>query len=598
MILQSLVNYYEILANDEDSNIPKLGYCKANVSYTVNLSLDGELLNIIPMKIGVQRGKKIVEVPQSMEVPEQEKKAGSGIKSNFLCDNASYVFGVDNKGKPERSKECFNAFKELHTDVLQNIDNATAQAVINFVSNWDVDKAIEHPALTEYLDEILSAANFVFKVDGGEFAHHNKQIRQAWEKYRGSSESINVMQCLVTGKESSIARLHSSIKGVRGAQSVGGSMVSFNERAYESYGREKQQGLNSPVSEYATFAYTTVLNYLLSDISHKIYLGDATIVFWAESPKKIYQNFMSLYINGGTLINDENMGKDEVAASEVKSIFEKIAQGKPIDELSEVFDEKTNFHILAISPNAARLAVRFFMSNSFGELVKKIAIHYQDLRIEKQYPTDPDTFSVWRLLNETVSPKSNDKAATPLMAGATLKAIITGSPYPASLYNSIMLRIKADREINYYKASIIKGYLLREDKNTNKFKEVLTMALNEQSENRAYIFGRLFAVLEKAQLDANPKINSTIKDRYFTSACATPASVFPVLLRLSQHHISKAEYGYTSDNKIAAILEKLDIDNNAFPSNLLLDEQGVFILGYYHQRNAIYKKNNKKSEEN
>lgn len=591
MILQSLVNYYEILADDKESEIPKVGYCKANVSYAINLSLEGELLNIIPLKIGVQRGKKIVEVPQRMEVPEQVKKS-VGIKSNFLCENSSYILGVDNKGKPERAKECFEAFKQLHTNVLQNVDNATAKAVLNFVNNWDIDMAMEHPALTEYLDEILSSANFVFKVDGGEFVHHNTEIRQAWEKYKNSLENTNVMQCLITGKESSIAILHPSIKGVKGAQSVGGSMVSFNERAYESYGREKQQGLNAPVSEYATFAYTTVLNFLLADIYHKIYLGDATITFWADSPKKIYQDLMSLYINGGATNNDENRVNDEVAAIEVKSIFEKIAQGKPI-ELSDAFDAETNFHILAISPNAARLAVRFFISNSFGELVRKIAMHYQDLRIEKQFPTDPDTFSVWRLLNETVSPKSNDKAATPLMAGATLKAIITGSPYPASLYNSIMLRIKAEKDINYYKVSIIKACLLR---NANKFKEVLTMALNEQSDNKAYIFGRLFAVLEKAQLDANPGINSTIKDRYFTSACATPASVFPILLRLSQHHISKAEYGRASDKKIASILEMLDIDNNPFPSNLLLDEQGVFILGYYHQRNAIYQKN-KKSEE-
>ncbi|SHI91447.1 CRISPR-associated protein, Csd1 family [Geosporobacter subterraneus DSM 17957] len=594
MILQSLVNYYEILASDADSDIPRLGYGKANVSYAVNLSADGELLNIIPLKINVQKGKKLVEVPQSMEVPEQEKKS-VGIKSNFLCENSSYMFGIDNKGKPERSKECFKAFKELHINILQNINNAAAKAVISFVNNWDIDQGLEHPALQEYLDEILSGANLVFKMDGGEFVHQNKEIRQIWEKHKSSSENTNVMQCLVTGKEETIARLHPSIKGVKGAQSVGGSIVSFNDRAYESYGRYKEQGLNSPVSEYATFAYTTVLNYLLADGSHKMYLGDATIVFWAESPKKIYQDFMSLYMNGGMVNNDERMVKDEVAAREVRSVFEKIAQGKPIDDLSDVFDEKTNFHILALSPNSARLAVRFFTSNSFGSLIRKIAMHYQDLRMEKQYATDADAISIWRLLNETVSPKSNDKAASPLMAGATLKAIITGSPYPASLYNAILIRIKAEKEINYYKAAIIKAYLLR---NTNKFKEVLTMSLNEQSPNRAYILGRLFAVLEKAQHDANPGINATIKDRYFTSACATPASVFPVLLRLSQHYISKAEYGYVSDRKIADILEKLDINNHPFPSNLSLEEQGVFILGYYHQRNAFYQKNNKKSEEN
>lgn len=593
MILQSLVKYYELLANDEESDIPKLGYCKANISYAANLSLEGELLNIIPMKIGAQRGKKIVEVPQSMEVPEQEKKS-SGIKSNFLCENSSYVFGIDDKGKPERARECFKAFKQLHTNVLQNVSNTAAKVVINFVNNWDVDKAMEHPALAEYLGEILAGGNFVFKINGGEFVHQNKEVRQAWEKYKSNSDNAIVMQCLVTGKNSSIARLHPSIKGVRGAQTAGGSLVSFNSSAYESYGRDEQQGLNAPVSEYAAFAYSTVLNYLLADNSHKIYLGDATIVFWAESPKKIYQDFMSLYLNGGVANNDESLVNDEVAAGEVRAVLKKIAQGKPIDELSDVFDEKTNFHILAISPNAARLAVRFFISNSFGEFVKKIAMHYQDLRIEKQYTTEPDAVPVWRILSETVSPKATDKAAAPLLAGAVLKAIITGSQYPLSLYNSIMIRIKAERDINYYKASILKGYLSR---NTNKFKEVLTMSLNEQSDNKAYNFGRLFAVLEKVQKEANPGINSTIKDRYFTSACATPASVFPVLLRLSQHHISKAQYGYTSDKKIADILEKLDIENNPFPSNLSLNEQGVFVLGYYHQRNAFYQKNNNESED-
>lgn len=592
MILQSLVRYYDLLANDEESNIPKLGYCKANVSYAVNLSPDGKLLNIIPLKIGVKRGKKIVEVPQSMEVPEQEKKA-SGIKSNFLCENTSYVFGID-KEKNERAKKCFAAFRKLHKDILQNVDNAAAKAVVAYVNNWDVDKAYEHPALIEYLDEILSSGNFVFMVNGGEFVHRNKEIRKAWEKYRSNFQNEVVMQCLVTGEYSPIAKLHPSIKGVRGTQPSGGSLVSFNERAYESYGRIKEQGLNSPVSQYATFAYTTVLNHLLADDSHKIHLGDATIVFWAESPKSIYQDFMSLYINGEVESNEKIIIKDTAAVSEVKAVFEKITQGKPIGRLSDAFNEETRFYILALSPNAARLAVRFFISNSFGEYVKNIGKHYQDMRIEKQYPTDPDVIPVWRVLNETVSPKSSDKAATPLLAGAVLKAIVTGSPYPAGLYNSIMIRIKAEKDINYCKASVIKGYLLR---STKKYEEVLTVSLNEKSENTAYLLGRLFAVLEKVQLDANPGINATIKDRYFTSACATPASVFPVLLRLSQHHISKAEYGYSSDRKIADILEKLDIDNNPFPSNLSLEEQGVFILGYYHQRNAIYQKNINKSEE-
>ncbi len=594
MILQSLVKYYDLMINDGESTIPMLGYCNRQISYAVNLSVEGELLNIIPMKIKVQRGKKVVEIPQSMEVPEQEKKT-VGIKSNFLCENSSYVFGIDSKKDPKRAYKCFESFKKLHIEILGNVDNREAKALIKFVNNWDPSNAKSHPALTEYMDEILSGANFVFKINGGGFIHHNNEIKQAWENYKDNVGNNKIMQCLVTGQRKPIAILHPSIKGIKGAQSAGASVVSFNDRAYESYGRLKEQGLNSPVSEYATFAYTTVLNYLISNPSHKVNLGDSTIVFWAESPKSIYSNFMSLFISGDMSKNEnDSVLNDEIAAKEIKSIFEKIGSGKNTGDLSEVFDEKTNFNILAISPNAARLSIRFFVTNTFGNIVERIGKHYLDLRIEKQYDSEPDSFSIWRLLNETVSPKSKDKVSSPLLTGSTLKSIITGAPYPISLYNSIMLRIKAEREINYYKASIIKAYLLRK---TNKYEEVLKMSLNEQSDNKAYILGRLFAVLEKAQIDANPGINTTIKDRYFTSACSTPASVFPILLRLSQHHISKAEYGKTSDRRIADILERLEVNNNPIPSNLPLEEQGLFVIGYYHQRNALYKKSNKKAEE-
>lgn len=590
MILQSLVHYYELLANDENSDIPRLGYSRASVSYAINLSLQGELLNLIPLRISVKRGKKHVEVPQSMVVPEQEKKT-SGVKSNFLCENSSYIFGIDNKGKPERAKECFKAFQKLHLDVLGNIDYDIARAIIRFIETWDADKPLEHPALREYMED-LPAANLVFKIEGGEYAHENKEIRRAWEKYKNSSGSSNTMQCLVTGERSEIAKIHPNIQGVKGAKSTGAAIVSFNKRAYESYGKDELQGMNAPVSEYATFAYTTVLNYLLADTAHKLYLGDSSIVFWAESPKSLYRNFMSLYLNGGESSLADNYTPDEEATREVKSILEKIAQGKPIGDLSEVFDKKTTFHILALSPNAARLAVRFFLTDSFDGFVDKVAKHYQDLAIEKQFSNESDNIPVWRLLNETVSPNSKDKAASPLMSGAVMRSILTGGPYPTSLYQSIMIRIKAERKINYYKASIIKACLLRNTETVNNFKEVLVMSLNEQSEKKAYILGRIFALLEKAQQDANPGIITTIKDKFFTSACASPGSIFPTLLRLSQHHISKAKYGYANDKEICNILDKLEVENEPYPSHLSLEEQGIFVLGYYHQKNALYKKNN------
>ncbi|OPX44509.1 CRISPR-associated protein [Ruminiclostridium hungatei] len=589
MILQSLVKYYEILAEDENSDIPRLGYSRTGVSYALNISKDGELLGVIPLKVPGENGKKMV--PQRMIVPEQEKKS-VGIKSNFLCENSSYILGTDNNGKPERTRNCFEAFKELHNKILKNVECAEAKSLLNFINKWDIDNAASHVELKDYLEDIYTGANIVFRLDGGGYIHQNKTILKAWEEYKNNSEGSKRMQCLDSGEYANVARLHPNIKGVRGAQSVGAAIVSFNDRAYESYGREKEQGLNSPVSEYAAFAYTTVLNNMLSDNAHKQYLGDTTVVFWAESPKRYYQDFASMFIDPDEFKDGDNskFERDKGAAAEVKLIFEKISNGAARGDYLSGFDKNVKFYILGLAPNAARLSIRFFIMDSFGGFIEKIARHYEDLCMEKQFQDEQDLFSLWRLLNETVSPKSNDKAASPILSGAVLRAILTGSPYPAALFNSVMVRIRAEHSINHYKAAIIKAYLLR---NSNKYKEVLTVSLNEQSNNRAYVLGRLFAVLEKAQQDASDgQLKATIKDRYFTSACATPASVFPILLRLSQHHISKAEYGKANDIKVSRILDMLDIEQNPIPAHLSLEQQGVFVLGYYHQKNALYKKNN------
>lgn len=593
MILQALVKYYNILAEDSDIDIPLRGYSRANVSYVANLSIDGIIQNVIPLKIPDSKGKKFI--PISMVVPEQAKKA-SGIKSNFLCDNSSYVFGIDNKEKPERAKKCFEAFKEHHFKILDNVECDESIAIKNYLSKWDVEKAAEHPSLKNNLEEILSGANIVFQYEGSPnyYIHQNRIIKTAWEDYKKESESVNKMQCLVTGKKEGIARLHPSVKGIRGGQSMGNSLVSFNAPAYESYGNNKSQGINAPVSEYATFAYTTALNYLLNDKAHIFAIGDTTIVFWAESPQKLCTDCISLFLAPNELKepeeDDEKYVRDEDAVREIKNIFEKIASGKKILLSDETIDESTKMYILGLSPNAARLSIRFFIQDSFGGFIKKIGKHYQDLSIEKQFDNEPNSFSVWRLLNETVSPVSKNGSASPLLAGATMRSVLQGLPYPRALYNAVIIRIRAEHKVNYYKASIIKGYLRRNSGTKNKYEEVLSMSLNEQSKNKAYVLGRLFAVLEKAQEDANPNIKATIKDKYFTSACATPASVFSILLRLSNYYISKAEYGYVSERRIRGIMEILEVEENPFPKNFSLDEQGIFILGYYHQKNAFYKK--------
>jgi len=588
VILGSLVDYYEILASAGE--ISKPGYCMVNVSFALNLSENGELLGVIPLRTATVRGKKTVEVPQQMEVPEQEKKT-VGIKANFLCENSGYVLGVDNKGKPERSKQCFEEFKKLHHNVLDGLDCVEAKAVLSFLDHWQPDFIVDCDAIKDYLDELIGGANIVFSIAGRGFAHENAKIRQAWEQYRRSKTDSIKKQCLITGKIEPIARLHPSIKGVKGSQSMGASIVSFNAKAYESYGHDDQQGLNAPVSEYATFAYTTVLNHLLSDSRHKQFFGDTTVVYWAKSPKPIYRDIFAYSLNPEDQTDEASADRGTEAI--IGTIFKKLAGGNPIGDFKDYFNENTRFYILGLSPNAARLSVRFFLENSFGNILGKVMQHYKDLEIERKQD-DFEFLPLWRLLMETVPSKSREKVSSPLLSGSVLRSIFTGAPYPEALYNSIMVRIRAEREINREKAAIIKACLLR--KHRKKYKEELTVSLNEQSQNRAYVLGRLFAVLEKAQQDANQGIKSTIKDRYFTSACATPASVFPVLLRLSKHHTLKSEYGSISERRICDLMDKLDVENNPFPAHLSLDDQGIFILGYYHQVKAIYAKKEKEDK--
>lgn len=636
MLLQALVEYYDILASKEPPEVPHPGYSCAKVSYSIVLSQKGEIKNVIPLKIPDRTGKKYVA--QTMIVPEQVKKT-SGAKSNFLCENAVYTLGYDYKGKPESTKKCYEEFKKLHFQILEGVGTEAAEAMRHFVSDWKPEYTESHPELQLYLEDLAAGANLVFQYDGQSgYLHEQPEIRRAWETFKEENSDSQVMQCMVTGKRTDIARLHPSLKGIRGGQSSGSSLISFNDRAYESYGRDKGQGLNSPVSEAAAFKYGAVLNHLLADEAHKMFLGDTTVVFWAETPESSIQDMMAFLMNptqdpsgvdpsgrqesldtasvetqsdkiGSDERQSDGMKSDESASNEVKKILYKISRGERVQLTEDIFEPETKIYILGLSPNAARLSVRFFIRDSFGGFTEKICRHYQDMAMEKQYKKEFDYIPVWKLLSQTVSPKARDKNAKPLLAGSVMRSILQGFPYPQGLLDSVMIRIHAEKEINYYKASIIKACLLRKDNIREEHGEVLTLTLNETSKDKAYVLGRLFAVLEKAQEEANPGINTTIKDRYFNSASATPSLVFPTLLKLSMNHIKKAKFGYTSDNRIRdimALIQMPDDNHNAegsgvssigespFPKTLSLEDQGVFILGYYHQKNALYRKQEEK----
>jgi CRISPR-associated protein Csd1 len=416
------------------------------------------------------------------------------------------------------------------------------------------------------------------------------------------------MQCLVTGEIEPIARLHLDIKGVRGAQAKGAALVSFNLDAFTSYRRD--QGENAPVSQSVAAGYVEALNYLLSDQNphRKIYLGDTTVVYWADTADRRYASaFYALLSPENQPANDEGSKttrrRDKSAEQTMHAVAEKIEQGKPLDlqALREGLNDSTRFYVLGLAPNASRLAVRFFLTEPFGVFAERIMQHYSDLNIIKEYAGQPDYLSPYRILAECVSPKVTQReeelrSSWTLLGGAFMRSILMDTPYPEGLYVAIMNRIRHDndeegrsRKITYIRVAFIKAHLLRKyrHQHPNPYQEALTMALNESYTHPAYVLGRLFAWLEKAQTEAIGKeVNATIKDRYFTSACAAPASVFPVLLRLSQHHLAKAEYGGHLERKIQELLNLLDA--RPFPSRLTLDEQGIFVLGYYHQRAAFY----------
>jgi CRISPR-associated protein Csd1 len=405
------------------------------------------------------------------------------------------------------------------------------------------------------------------------------------------------------------------LKGIKDANPTGATLVGFNAPAYESYGKE--QGENSPVSEKAAFAYTTVLNYLLSseNKNRKFSIGDTTVVYWAESSDPIYASLFASLFGIAQDFPEKTDGEktskvsiqDKRAERILAAIAEKVQHAEPMDLKGlDGFDENTRFYVLGLAPNAARISVRFFLQDPFQKMVQKIMMHYQDMEIVKEFEDQPAQIPLRQILKETISRKSSDKNASPLLAGAMLMAILENTLYPAALYYAVINRIRADsdepkegfRKINYQRAAMIKAYLIRKYRyqETPQIKEVLSMSLNEQSTQPAYLLGRLFAVLEKVQQEAIGDINASIKDRYFTSACASPATVFPLLLRLSQHHILKAEFGYASDRRIEEIMNLLEMNDNPIPAHLSLDEQGIFILGYYHQRAAFFvpKANNNK----
>lgn len=607
MILTALYELYERLAADPQSGIARWGYSEAPVVAVFELSPDGELLGTIPL--GTQKGKRVTGI--RLRVPEQLKRT-SGTSPNFLCDNIEYLVGVrpGEFSSDERSLKRKSACQNLHMQILSGVDDEGAQAVLGFLTQKP-ENVLQNEELIRIRNVLDSGGNIIFRLSGDTFyIHERPAVRRAWEGYVSErSKDAHYGQCLITGTHGPIARLHKGIRGLFGARAAEPSLVSFDMESSRSYG--KLQGANAPVSEWAAFAYGTALSWLVSRERHHVVAGDNTIVFWAEQAGPEEDLTLTLLGEalggrGESLSGHADSGpflNDEARARKVKDVMEMVYQGRMPASGATEFDPTVRFYILGLWPNKARLSVRFWHVNTFGGMMENLRRHYEDLSIV--HHERARAVSVPRILMELTPAKSRKRETIPnVLVGSLMRSILEGTPYPQALYALLISRIRTDsndpdqprveRKVNYPRAAYIKAHLRRMARvhGDKKPEEGLAEVLNTENKNPGYLLGRLFALLEKAQKDANPNIKATIKDRYYASASATPGVVFPVLIRSAQHHISKSDYG----SRVDKLIEEVISDVGDFPNHLTLDQQGLFALGYYQQRAALYSKSHEEKE--
>lgn len=586
MILQSLYNLYDRLKDDSEYQIAEPGFSVQKISFKVVLKPNGELFDI-------QDARKIVDgkkINEQVKVLGQGKPSGSGITPCFLWDNAAYMLGYKkDDDKSERTLKSFEAFKIKHLDLENEIQSEEFSAVCRFLESWHPELILDDAGNSKY--PILDETGFgIFQIMGQtEYVHEDENAVKWWKSSGMPKKSSLLGQCLLTGENCDIARLQPKIKGVVGGKAEA-SLVSFNEKSYESYAKE--QSYNAPVSESAAFKYGVVLNALLDGpmrAKHRMVLGDSTVVFWTEMPTVVENIFAKFAMDG--FVPEESLDvQNEELRKNMEALLKSLKSGSEPHKLD---GSDVGFYMLGLSPNAARVSVRFFHHSTVADLISKLKQHFDDIRIERQWRDnsknpDPEFPAFWLLLRQTAR---DSKEISPILSAPLLRAAIEGTLYPQGMFSAVIRRLHANEKVNYLKACVIKGYL-----NRNQKMEV-SMSLDKERNDPAYRLGRLFATLEKTQTDALGRVGAGLRERFYGSASATPGTVFPRILRTYQHHLGKLEGGrkLNREKLVQEILQPL----NDFPTHLNLNEQGLFAIGYYHQMQNFFTKheNNSNTEE-
>jgi len=585
MILQALYEYYQRKAADPESHIAPEGWEWKEIPYVIVINKKGEFVAIEDTREGegkVKRARKFL-LPQSV-------KRTVGLKANLLWDNIEYALGAkptkkDKDGKTRKIEDVRKRHELFIEKILEDPELAkipSVRALLHFLNN-DPVKQIEESNFKEIWKEIIEENPFVvFKIDGYNHATICDDIRQVAKK---TSTQKGTQVCLITGeKGDEIARLHPSIKGVKGANTTGAAIVSFNLSAFTSYG--KTQNYNAPISQSAAFAYTTALNMLLSkDSQNKISIADSTIVFWAE--KKLKHTY-DLESDFPWFIVSQKDDPDR-GVKAVKSLYRAFETG-------QLPKSNERFYVLGLAaPSRSRITIRFFRQGTVYEFGTNILQHFDDFKIARA-PNEPEFLSLYRILTATALEYKMDNVP-PNLASAVIESILDGTPYPMTLFHQCIRRIRAEREVTRARAAILKATINRFNRIHKPQEKEVTMALDPSNNNPGYRLGRLFAVLEKIQEEAQPGINATIKDRFYGAASTSPVAVFSQLLKLKNHHLAKIENTGRRVN-FEKLITEIMAGISEFPAHLSLNDQAYFSLGYYHQRQDLFtsKKDNNKTE--
>lgn len=619
MLIKALCDYYDCQKEREPTTVPK-GYQKQPMSWRIHLTADGEIASVndyreevkikqkTKNKDGTEKPPKIKKVPTEIALPERSQK--TAIDANIIEHRPLYLFGlnyVDGRLTPEdatgKAKKSHDEFVKRNLEFFEDLDSPVCTAYRKFIENWNPSEQTENAFLLG-LGKEYTGSYYCFALD--EDITKSPQEDEAFlDKYhkflaeneqRAASEEVYTAVCPILGERMPTARIHDKIK-FPGGNSSGCVLVGMKESAYESYG--KTQSYNSNISEAAMKKYTATLNSLFNDPRHRVLINDMVVLYFAmeQNDGKACELFSQFF--GET--PDAAPAKSN-ANSILTEVLMQMKRGEPVDYSALGIDENVEFYVAGFTPNSSRICLKFVFKNRFGKLMENMSRHQMDFAIAGDKKA---AVSFGGIARELVLPEStNDSVPPPLMA-AIIRAASTGGRYPQELLAAVVRRIKSDKnpegkhfvKMNPTRIGIIKAYINRKYRIEQK-REEIKMALDNEEKNTAYRCGRLFAVLEKIQQDsAQGKLNTTIVDGYFSSACSRPASVFPRLVELSNYHMKKLEDKAVIFYKrlLTEIMGEL---GTTFPVVLPLEEQGRFILGYYQQNQVLYTSNAEKKKEN